>query len=833
MKKLYYFLLLFVLVFITSLSHAQTPQQITPVQNGDKILFIGNSYTDWFGPLPTAIKSIFNASGSNIELTTVVKGKGMGIIKEYATWNSLGVIDEIKKGGWKYVVIQSWEDAVGFKDSWAFENNEPNPDYYGWPQSKDTILKYAKILDAEIKNVGAKTILYEPHIGIKYYERDFQRSHETYDTLKSEMTFFHAPIINAWDVMQQRYPNANIQNGACEGFTPGCYISRLYHDCGHQNNNGMMLDALTFYTIFTGGKSALTLDPSYKSTMQNQEYYDEFAQIAFTTGKSILQMNNSFLADAQIPTPVTNIAVSSKKSDSFKLTWTPSTDDIGVLGYRIYRNNVLIDTTALSNYTVRNLVSSTSYTIKIEAFDSEGKISDPATIDVTTDGTTIIDFTGILSQWNFNNIGETYPVSSTNIADGIAEAIVNHGAGMLFQTYGNVNDSYSTRSKNHPSPATLDEAIARNCYISVVITPSSGYNLSITQLNTKLLGDNSLKYGVFSSVSGFEIGDIISTQDGGGIRTINLAGHTSIIEPVEFRFYAYGQDYVWGYAGFGQWDDHTNDDLVITGSIKNNDMPSFPTDLSATNLTETGFTLNWKAALNAATYTVYKNGVLVGTTADLFMNIGSVIIGEKYSLTVSATTGTGTISELSDALEVTIPDLHTPSIPTNLSISGVTSSSFILDWDSSTDNVGVTRYEIYMDGQSYSSTNESYLPVPYLTANTSYVMTVRAVDAAENRSAFSESIIASTVSTSNKKINDEIVKLSIFPNPASEVLTIKLENNALHSIAIYNTKGSLMKSLSGISNKIDIDVSTFSEGLYLMNVKSDSASENVKFLIQK
>jgi len=163
---------------------------------------------------------------------------------------------------------------------------------------------------------------------------------------------------------------------------------------------------------------------------------------------------------------------------------------------------------------------------------------------------------------------------------------------MLFQTYGNVNDSYSTRSKNHPSPATLDEAIARNCYISVVITPSSGYNLSITQLNTKLLGDNSLKYGVFSSVSGFEIGDIISTQDGGGIRTINLAGHTSIIEPVEFRFYAYGQDYVWGYAGFGQWDDHTNDDLVITGSIKNNDMPSFPTDLSATNLTETGFTLS-------------------------------------------------------------------------------------------------------------------------------------------------------------------------------------------------------------------------------------------------
>jgi len=81
------------------------PKQISPLQNGDKVLFIGNSFTEWNGPLPDFIQQIIKASGSNLSFSFTLKTKGQGILKEYATWNKLGMINEIRKGGWKYVVM--------------------------------------------------------------------------------------------------------------------------------------------------------------------------------------------------------------------------------------------------------------------------------------------------------------------------------------------------------------------------------------------------------------------------------------------------------------------------------------------------------------------------------------------------------------------------------------------------------------------------------------------------------------------------------------------------------------------------------------------------------
>jgi len=142
-----------------------TPKPVTPLVNGDKVLFIGNSFSDWFGPLPSAIQAIIAASCSGLDVDFTIKVKGMGILKEYATWSSLGMVDEIRKGGWKYVVIQGWEDAISRKDSQTDEGGNPISDYLGWPACQDTMLKYLRVLDGEVTGVGATTILYEPHVG--------------------------------------------------------------------------------------------------------------------------------------------------------------------------------------------------------------------------------------------------------------------------------------------------------------------------------------------------------------------------------------------------------------------------------------------------------------------------------------------------------------------------------------------------------------------------------------------------------------------------------------------------------------------------------------------
>src|SRR5262245_64685271 len=43
-------------------------------------------------------------------------------------------------------------------------------------------------------------------------------------------------------------------------------------------------------------------------------------------------------------------------------------------------------------------------------------------------------------------------------------------------------------------------------------------------------------------------------------------------------------------------------------------------------------------------------------------------------------------------------DTQAPSAPTNLRVTGVTASSVSLAWNASTDNVGVTRYDVLRDG---------------------------------------------------------------------------------------------------------------------------------------
>ncbi|MET8007426.1 carbohydrate-binding protein [Nonomuraea glycinis] len=99
------------------------------------------------------------------------------------------------------------------------------------------------------------------------------------------------------------------------------------------------------------------------------------------------------------------------------------------------------------------------------------------------------------------------------------------------------------------------------------------------------------------------------------------------------------------------------------------------------------------------------------------------------------------------------PDTSAPSVPGNLRSTGVTSSSVSLAWNASTDNVGVTGYNVYrgstlvttVSGTSYTDTGRA--------AATSYTYTVRARDAAGNLSGTSNTVTARTSEGGNPDPN--------------------------------------------------------------------------------
>lgn len=108
--------------------------------------------------------------------------------------------------------------------------------------------------------------------------------------------------------------------------------------------------------------------------------------------------------------------------------------------------------------------------------------------------------------------------------------------------------------------------------------------------------------------------------------------------------------------------------------------------------------------------------------------------------------GTNSFSVSATAGGSTGGDTTPPSTPTNLAVTGVTSSSASLSWSPSTDNVGVSGYRVYRNGTQVGTASGTTFTDTGLSASTNYTYTVAAYDAAGNVSAQSSGVTATTSS---------------------------------------------------------------------------------------
>jgi len=77
-------------------------------------------------------------------------------------------------------------------------------------------------------------------------------------------------------------------------------------------------------------------------------------------------------------------------------------------------------------------------------------------------------------------------------------------------------------------------------------------------------------------------------------------------------------------------------------------------------------------------------------------------------------------------------DTQAPSTPTNLAASNTTQTSTVLNWTASTDNVGVTGYNVYVNGNLVGTSNNTNYTINGLSAATTYTLSIAAYDAAGN-----------------------------------------------------------------------------------------------------
>lgn len=122
--------------------------------------------------------------------------------------------------------------------------------------------------------------------------------------------------------------------------------------------------------------------------------------------------------------------------------------------------------------------------------------------------------------------------------------------------------------------------------------------------------------------------------------------------------------------------------------------------------------------------------------------------GSTVILRIVGTTGSSWSSDIAvDDLNVTTgpgADTEAPTAPTGLAASNVQETTLTLNWNASTDNVGVTGYNVYSGATNIGTVTATNANITGLTASTAYSFRVTAIDAANNESAFSNTVNVTT-----------------------------------------------------------------------------------------
>jgi acid phosphatase type 7 len=89
--------------------------------------------------------------------------------------------------------------------------------------------------------------------------------------------------------------------------------------------------------------------------------------------------------DTTKPSAPANLGANAISGNQVDLSWSASSDDVGVAGYRVYRGTTQIATTTNTNYSDTGVAPNTSYDYHVTAYDFAGNESDPSsTVTATT-----------------------------------------------------------------------------------------------------------------------------------------------------------------------------------------------------------------------------------------------------------------------------------------------------------------------------------------------------------------------------------------------------------------------------------------------------------------
>src|SRR5712672_3220203 len=142
--------------------------------------------------------------------------------------------------------------------------------------------------------------------------------------------------------------------------------------------------------------------------------------VQFTSSPVTVTVNNAPPPpppDTTPPSAPTGLTASAVSSSQINLSWAASSDNVGVSGYRVFRNGTQIATTSATSFTNNTGLSpSTTYTYAVAAFDAAGNLSaqsSPASATTPAASDTTPPTVGITSPANGAPLKGTVTVTAS------------------------------------------------------------------------------------------------------------------------------------------------------------------------------------------------------------------------------------------------------------------------------------------------------------------------------------------------------------------------------------------------------------------------------------
>ena len=157
-------------------------------------------------------------------------------------------------------------------------------------------------------------------------------------------------------------------------------------------NSGSLVTRNANELLFAGGLSnAATITPGAGfrtlSRASGSITFDKLAATAGTYSASATQTATAWALqlaafrpigsappDTSVPTVPTGLQASSITSSTVTLSWAASTDNVGVAGYRVFRNGAQVATTIQPRYTDGALSPATTYAYAVSAYDQAANV---------------------------------------------------------------------------------------------------------------------------------------------------------------------------------------------------------------------------------------------------------------------------------------------------------------------------------------------------------------------------------------------------------------------------------------------------------------------------